>query len=60
MLDPDHPFFAPVWRRWAVIGVCFGWALFELSNGATLWAGGFAGLGAYAFWALILGPRIKR
>lgn len=59
MLDPGHPFFAPRWRRWAVVGICAAWALLELSRGATLWAGGVAGIGAYALWALILSPRAR-
>ncbi|WP_371154047.1 hypothetical protein [Jannaschia sp. 2305UL9-9] len=56
MLDADHPFFAQVWRRWAVVAVCFVWSGFELWNGATIWAAGFAALGGYALWALIIKP----
>jgi hypothetical protein len=56
MLDPDAPFFAARWRRWAVVVVCLGWAAVEAARGETVWAGGFAVAGFYALWALILAP----
>ncbi|MGB3408814.1 MAG: hypothetical protein WBA67_15120 [Jannaschia sp.] len=59
MLDPDHPFFAQRWRRYAVVVVCFVWAGFELWNGATLWAAGFAVIGLFALWVLIVGPVLR-
>jgi hypothetical protein len=59
MLDPGHPFFAARWRRWAVVGVSFGWAGVEAARGADIWALGFAAAGAYALWALILSPKAR-
>ncbi|UWQ16427.1 hypothetical protein [Jannaschia sp. M317] len=56
-LDPEDPFWAPRWRRYAVVAFCWAWAGVELWQGANLWAGGFAGLGAYAAWVLILRDR---
>ena len=44
-----HPFFRPLWRRVAVTGLCLGWALFELSNGAMLWAIVFGACGVHLF-----------
>jgi hypothetical protein len=53
LLDPSHPFFIPAWRRYAVTGSCFAWALVELATGGTGWAVLFAALGAYSGWKLI-------
>jgi hypothetical protein len=56
-LDPNHPFFAPVWRRWATAIVPLAWGALELAWGNPGWAILFLGAGAYAFWMLILkGP----
>jgi hypothetical protein len=60
-LDPDHPFFRPVWRRWATALFPGAWALIELWNGSPGWAVVFAAASAWAFWALILvGPKGDR
>ncbi|TMV76687.1 hypothetical protein FGG78_28220, partial [Thioclava sp. BHET1] len=56
-LDPDHPFFRPVWRRWATAVLPILWAGFEAWQGFTIWAIGFGAAGVYAFWQLIMiGP----
>ena len=57
LLDPNHPFFKPAWRRWLTAGVPLVWALVELGTGSTGWAALFGAFGAYAFWTLIVtGP----
>ena len=56
ILDPDDPFFAPRWRRYAVVAISFGWAAVEWWNGAPRWAAGFALAGAFAAWMLLLRP----
>jgi hypothetical protein len=48
MFDLDHPFFAPPWRRVAVVAACLGWAAVELATGGVGWALLFGGLGLYA------------
>ena len=50
----NHPFFKPLWRRVAVVGVCAGWGLFEISMGQTGWGLAFLGLGAVAFYGLFI------
>ena len=56
-LDPNDPFFRPVWRRWATAGVPAAWACVEAAGGNAGWALGFAAAAGYAFWKLILqGP----
>ncbi|MGR3271100.1 DUF3329 domain-containing protein [Thalassococcus profundi] len=54
MLDPDDPFYAPLWRRIVIVAVAAGWGLFELSQGNSGWALVFGGLGAWAAWAFFL------
>lgn len=48
MLDLEHPFFLPVWRRVAVVALCLGWAVVELVGGAVFWAILFGAAGLYA------------
>ncbi len=56
-LDPNDPFFRPVWRRWATVGVPALWACVEAIRGNGGWVLAFAALAAYAFWKLIVqGP----
>ncbi|PKP74113.1 MAG: hypothetical protein CVT84_10055 [Alphaproteobacteria bacterium HGW-Alphaproteobacteria-6] len=57
LIDPDHPFFRPPWRRWATVLAPGGWAIFELVTGSPGWAMLFGAAGGYAFWVLILGRR---
>lgn len=54
MIDTDHPWFNPLWRRIAVTVFCLGMAGWDLWNGNTLWAMLFGALGLYCVWALIL------
>ena len=50
----NHPFFKPLWRRIAVVGVCATWGLFELSMGQTGWALVFLGLAALACYGFFI------
>lgn len=54
MLDPQHPFFRPAWRRYLITAAPFAWAFVEYGNGNPLWAYLFAGIGGYLGWQLIL------
>lgn len=53
-LDPDHPFFARAWVRWATVLVPAAWGAVEASLGGWAWAGLFWVIAAYAFFVLIL------
>lgn len=54
-LDPDHPFFAKSWVRWATVLFPTAWGLVELFVvGAPMWGVIFLGLAAYAAWMLLL------
>lgn len=50
LIDLEHPFFAPLWVRIAVIVVMVAWGLFELYRGAILWAVIFLGFSAVCAW----------
>ena len=47
LLDVQHPFFIPLWRRVATVSACLGWAVVELVLGNTGWAMLFGGIGLY-------------
>lgn len=56
-LDPNDPFFRPVWRRWATVLVPAAWGGVEAVSGNYAWGAGFGAAAAYAFWKLIVqGP----
>lgn len=58
-LDADHPFFAPVWRRWATVLFPVAWAGVELYLGNSGWAVIFGAAGVWAYWELIhKGPTV--
>jgi hypothetical protein len=54
LVDFDHPFFAPRWRRIATCGVIFGWAGFEFFSGAPFFGVLFAALGIYCGYGFFL------
>lgn len=59
-LDADDPFFAKPWRRWATALAPIAWGLFEFWMQGPFWGILFVGLGSYAFYALILKPRMGK
>lgn len=55
--DNEHPFFRPLWRRIAVVGVCLVWAGLEFVSNAPTW--GFVALAfaAYGVWQFFINYR---
>lgn len=54
LLDPDHPFFARPWRRWATVLLPLAWAGVELYHNSPGWAVLFGAAGVYAAYMLFL------
>jgi hypothetical protein len=55
-IDQDHPFYRPLWRRLAIIGVAGLWALFELLvSGEPLWIVLSCSLFAVSLWTFLIG-----
>ena len=47
LLDIEHPFYAPLWRRVAILAVILVWAAVEFLTGSTGWGAGCTALAAY-------------
>ncbi|GEO85510.1 MULTISPECIES: hypothetical protein [Alphaproteobacteria] len=56
-LDPQHPFFKPLWRRILTVVAPAAWAFVELWNGEAGWAIVFFGAAAYAGYELFLAAK---
>lgn len=54
MIDPNHPFYEPLWRRILIPGVCFVWAVVELLTGSVTWAAISGALGVFAAYKLLV------
>lgn len=51
LLDLNHPFFIPLWRRVLIVALCLGWAVVEIVGGSPFWAILFGAIGLYAGYA---------
>jgi hypothetical protein len=54
LIDPNHPFYRPLWRRVLIVAVCLGWAIVEASTSEPFWAILVGAVGIYAAWMLLL------
>lgn len=54
ILDPNDPFFAKAWVRWATALLPMLWGLVEFYYNSPGWGILFLCAGAYAFYMLIL------
>ncbi len=50
LLDVQHPFFKPLWRRVAIVIFCFAWAMIEFASGTPFWGVLFGAIGVYCGW----------
>jgi hypothetical protein len=57
MIDPNHPFYEPLWRRVLIPAICFIWAGVELFSGSPTWAIISAALGLFAGYKLLVEKR---
>lgn len=54
LIDPQHPFFRPAWRRYGIVVVPFVWAVVEARGGSMAFAYLSAAIGGYLAWHLVL------
>lgn len=54
LFDPAHPFFAPLWRRIAIVVATLGWALFEAISGNLIWGMLFGAIGFYCAYQFFI------
>jgi hypothetical protein len=54
LIDPNHSFYRPLWIRLAIVAVCFGWAIVEVTTGEPFWAILVGALGVYSAYKLLL------
>ena len=54
IVDPNHPFFRPLWVRILCVAFPFGWSIFEFSSGNLFWAILFGAAGVYLVVALFI------
>jgi hypothetical protein len=54
LIEPNHPFYRPLWRRAVIVAVCLGWAVVEVSTGEPFWAILVGAVGIYAAWVLLV------
>ena len=57
LVDPNHPFFRPLWVRVLSVLLPLLWAGVEASTGAIFWAILFGATGIYLFVALFVNRR---
>jgi hypothetical protein len=53
-IDPDHPFYRPLWVRLIIVVSCSAWTAVEFYNEEQMWGTIFLVVSAYAFAQLLL------
>jgi hypothetical protein len=55
IIDESHPFYKPLWRRIALVGVLAAWTAFEVFyTQQPLWIAVAGGLFVYTAWILLI------
>ncbi|CAN7322114.1 hypothetical protein IB277_12630 [Ensifer sp. ENS07] len=53
-IDPDHPFYRPLWIRLLIVGFCGVWTVVEFLGEQAMWGMIFLAVTAYASAALLV------
>ncbi|OBZ92483.1 hypothetical protein ADU59_25815 [Pararhizobium polonicum] len=53
-IDPDHPFYRPLWVRLLIVVLCTLWTAVEFWNGASTWGMIFLAVSAYTACVLLI------
>ncbi|RYH09913.1 DUF3329 domain-containing protein [Tropicimonas sp. IMCC6043] len=54
LIDTDHPFYAPLWRRAVIVALTLGWSAFEFVAGSPIWGVLTGALGVYCLYMLFI------
>ncbi len=55
IIDRQHSFYKPLWRRVAIVAFVAGWLVFEVTvSREPLWIAGAGALLAYAVWVFLI------
>ncbi len=54
LIDPEHPFYAPYWRRVVILAILLGWSVLEFATGAAFLGMILAALAIYCLKVLFL------
>ncbi|MEI2300109.1 hypothetical protein [Ensifer sp. MJa1] len=54
LIDPDHPFYRPLWIRLLIVAFCGVWTAVEFYGEQTVWGMIFLAMTAYASAALLV------
>ncbi|MFB2550538.1 hypothetical protein [Ensifer soli] len=53
-IDPDHPFYRPLWVRLLIAASCLFWTAIELYNGEMVWGMLFLAVTTYVVCVLLI------
>ncbi|HTO33869.1 MAG TPA: hypothetical protein VL202_22245 [Pararhizobium sp.] len=53
-IDPDHPFYRPLWVRLLIVISCSAWTAVEFYNGENTWGMIFLAVSTYTACVLII------
>jgi hypothetical protein len=54
LIDPDHPFYRPLWIRLLIIALCAVWTAVEFRNGENTWGMIFLAVTTYTACTLLI------
>ncbi len=54
LIDPDHPFYRPLWIRLLIIALCAFWTAVEFYNGENTWGMIFLAVTTYTACTLLI------
>ncbi len=54
LIDPDHPFYRPLWIRLLIIGLCAVWTAVEFRNDENTWGMIFLAVTTYTACTLLI------
>ncbi|MFV2001526.1 MAG: DUF3329 domain-containing protein [Paracoccaceae bacterium] len=53
-LDPNDPFFRPLWIRVVVLVILLGWSAYEFATATPFWGVLFLAVGVWFYWVFFV------